>query len=531
MKSANVKDVLKFQRMVRDGRMGRRDFLAAMSALGIAGTAATGFLHASGALAATPRKGGTARFANYIHGSDDQMDPIVFSSGVDYTRGRATYNGLIQMRDNLVLAPELAEEWSANRDATEYAFKIRKGVVFHDGSPLTADDVVWSMNRHLGADSPSAARGLFRSVREWKKADGHTVKAILDTPDSDLPAKLTEKQAKIVKMDTDDFKKGNGTGPFILESLETGVRSIHVRNPDYWRDGANLEALEITAITDPLVRINALLAGDMDLINYIDPKDIARIEAAEGVRVISTPSSAYAGICILKNTAPGENDDFVKGIQFIQDRKRILRSVLKGHGTIGNDHPIGPAFGPDHCAELTQRPFDPDRAKFHLKRSGVASAEIHVAPLRPSIVRICLLMQANLGRIGFGLRIKKVPADGYFGTVFMKVPMNVVTWNMRPTANAQMAIQFAPDAVWNDTFWRDERMGKLLTAQLAETDPARRHTMLCEMQTLIHHRSGIVIPCHSNEVDGVSDRIQGIPNVPFGPLGGYEWPEFAWMDE
>ena len=73
------------------------------------------------------------------------MDPIVFTSGIDYTRGRATYNGLIQIRDNMALAPELAEEWSVNSNATEYTFKIRKGVEFHDGSPLTADDVVWSM--------------------------------------------------------------------------------------------------------------------------------------------------------------------------------------------------------------------------------------------------------------------------------------------------------------------------------------------------------------------------------------------------
>ncbi|MCY3672660.1 MAG: ABC transporter substrate-binding protein, partial [Alphaproteobacteria bacterium] len=295
-------------------------------------------------------------------------------------------------------------------------------------------------------------------------------------------------------------------------------------------DGANFEALEITAITDPLARANALIAGDVELINQVDSKSIPRVEEADGVRVISTPTSAYTGICILKNTAPGENDDFVKGMQYIQDRERIVRSILKGHGTVGNDHPVGPAFGPDHCADLAQRPFDPDKAKFHLEKSGITSAELHVAPVRLGIVEICLLMQANLKKIGFDLRIKKVPTDGYWGAVWMKEPMNVVSWNMRPTANAQMAIQFAPGAAWNDTFWNNERMGELLTAQLAETDPAKRHGMLCEMQTLIHNGSGMVIPCHVNEVDGASNKIQGIPSVPFGSLGAYEWIEFAWMD-
>ena len=127
------------------------------------------------------------------------MDPIVLSSSIDYTRGQATYNGLIQILDNMALHPELAEEWTTNSDATEYTFKIRKGVEFHDGSPLTADDVVWSMNRHLGEDSPSVAKALFGTVKEWKKVDSHTVTAVLNSPDSDLPAKLGEKQFKVVK--------------------------------------------------------------------------------------------------------------------------------------------------------------------------------------------------------------------------------------------------------------------------------------------------------------------------------------------
>ena len=100
-----MKDIRKFQQMVRDGAMGRRDFLTAMTALGVSTAAATGFLHSSSALAATPRKGGTARYANNLHGPDDQMDPIVFTSGIDYTRGRATYNGLVQMNGTPTATP------------------------------------------------------------------------------------------------------------------------------------------------------------------------------------------------------------------------------------------------------------------------------------------------------------------------------------------------------------------------------------------------------------------------------------------
>ena len=525
-----MKDVKKFQQMYRDGRVNRREFLAAMGALGLSTTAAGGLLTSAGALAATPKKGGLAKYANNLHGPDDQMDPIVFTSGIDYTRGRATYNGLIQILDNMTLHPELAEEWSTNSNATEFTFKIRKGVEFHDGSPLTADDVVWSMNRHLGEDSTSVIKAFFSTVTEWKKVDGHTVKAVLSSPDSDLPVKLGEKQAKIVKMGTEDFRKGNGTGPFLLESFEPGVRSTHVRNPNYWRDGANFDALELTGITDPQARVNALIAGDMDLVNSVDSKGIRLIEQTEGVRIVSTPSGLYSGICCLKNTEPGSNDDFVKGLQYIQDRERIVRSILKGHGTLGNDHPISVAYGADHCHELPQREYDPDKAKFHLNKSGYTSAELFVAPVLSGIEETCLLMQNNLKKIGFDLRIKKVPTDGYWGAVWMKEPLNVVSWNMRPTANAMLSIQFAPGAAWNDTFWNNERFGELLKLQLAETDSAKRHEMLCEMQMLVHNGSGMVIPAHTNILDGVSNKIQGIPNVPLGSLGAYEWVEFAWRE-
>ncbi|MCZ6774189.1 MAG: ABC transporter substrate-binding protein [Proteobacteria bacterium] len=525
-----MKEIKVFQQMFRDGRMSRRDFMSAMGALGLSATAAGGFLTSAGALAATPRKGGSVIFAGNLHGPDDQMDPIVFTSGIDYTRGRASYNNLVQILDNMTLHPELAEEWSTNSDATEYTFKIRKNVHFHDGSPFTADDVIWSMNRHLGKDSPSVIKAFFTAVSEWKKVDSHTVKVILNSPDSDLPIKLGEKQAKIVKKDTTDFKLGNGTGPFLLESFQPGVKSTHVRNENYWRKPANFDALEITAITDPIARVSALIAGNVQLISNVDAKSVRLIDEAGGVHIKSTPSGLYGGICVLKNTPPGENDDFVKGMQYIQDRERIVRAILKGHGVVGNDQPISPSYGADHCQELPQRPYDPDKAKFHLNKAGVSSAELFVAPVTTGTEDASLLMQANLKKIGFDLKLKKVPTDGYWGAVWMKEPLNTVTWNMRPTANAMMSLQFAPNSSWNDTFWNNDRFGDLLKLSLAETDPAKRHAMHCEMQTLVHNGSGMVIPYHLNILDGVSDKVHGIPNVPLGALGAYEWPEFAWLE-
>ncbi len=506
----------------------RREILQFMVATGVTYAAANNvFTSGQVAMATTPKKGGSVRMASNLHGPDDQLDPPLFTSTIDYTRGRATYNSLIQHSDELVPQPELAESFEPNSDATEWTFKIRKGVSFHDGAKMTADDVVYSMNRHQGENSTSVIKSVLAGIKEWKKTGEYEVQAILDGSNADLPTLLGLFQTKIVKRDTKGA--GNGTGPFRMEAFEPGVKSVHVRNEDYWREGANLDACEITAITDPVARVNALIAGDVQMAAIIEPKAFRQIESADGVTLLSTPAALQVGLCALKNTAPGDNDDFVKGLQYIQDRERIVKKILRGKGSIGNDTPISASHGPDFCAELPQREFDPDKAKFHFQKAGISSAEIFVAQVASGIEDTCLLAQVNCAKIGFDLQIRKVPTDGYWGAIWMKQPLNVVTWNMRPTANSQMAIQFGPGAEWNDTYWNNERMGELLKLSLSELDPVKRHAMYCEMQTLIHEGSGMTIPAFSNINDGIANNVMGVPKVPLGQLGACEWPEFSWL--
>ncbi len=514
-------------KVVRGG-YSRRDALKLMVATGITMAAAENILvSGSVAYAATPKKGGSVRMASDLHGPSDNTDPPLFTSGIDYVRGRAVYNGLIQHANDLSPQPELAESFEPNSNATEWTFKLRKGVEWHDGSKFTADDVVYSMNRHLTDDSTSVIKSVMASVKEWKKLGSHEVKAVMNTSNSDLPTLLGIFQNKIVKNgSTGDWI---GTGPFTMESFEPGVKSVHKRNENYWREGANLDACEITAITDPVARINALISGDVQIVSAVDPKAYRQVRSADNVTLTSIPAASQLGICILKNTKPGESDDFVKGLQYIQDRKRIVKRILKGEGSLGNDTPISAAHGADWCTELPQREFDPDKAKFHFKKSGYSGADLYVAPVTSGIEDTCLLAQANAAKIGFKLNLKKVPNDGYWGAVWMKEPLNVVTWNMRPTANSQMAIQFGPGAAWNDTFWNNKRMGELLSLSLAETDPARRHAHYCEMQTLIHEGSGMVIPAFSNITGGISNKVMGMPTVPLGQSGAGEWPEFIWL--
>eukprot|EP00494_Astrolonche_serrata_P005760 UN05777 len=126
------------------------------------------------------------------------------------------------------------------------------------------------MKRHQGEDSTSVIKSVLASVGEWKKTGPMEVKAVMKTPNADLPTLLGLFQTKIVQNGTNGG--GIGTGPFVMESFQPGVKSVHVRNKNYWREGANLDACEITAITDPVARVNAVIAGDVQLAVSIEPK-------------------------------------------------------------------------------------------------------------------------------------------------------------------------------------------------------------------------------------------------------------------
>jgi peptide/nickel transport system substrate-binding protein len=506
--------------------------IAAGASIGAAGSIVTA---AGEALAATPKRGGQIRFAWDQHGPADTLDPILFTASIDYARGRIHYNNLCRLQPDLTVTPELATEWEANSDATEWTFKLRQGVEWHDGSKLTADDVVYAMMRHIGEESKSKAKVLVGSVKEWVKDDDYTVRAVLDAPNAELPVILGTFHFKIVKNGTTDFQAPIGTGPFKLDEFKPGVRSVHSRNDNYWNDeaGPYVDQIEAFAITDSVARVNALITGDVNMIGNLDPKAIPQVEAADGVEVFAVESGRYPTITCMMDRAPGNNPDFVKGLKYLQRRDRVLKVVQKGIGTVGNDQPVGPAYGAGWCKEANDPPvydYDPDKGKFHLDKSGISTAELHVAEVYPGMTDICLMLQRECAKVGFDLQIKKVPNDGYWGAIWMKQPMNVSSWNMRPSANIMLTLTNTSDAPWNEARWKNERFDQLLAMARAELDAGKRYEMMCEAQKLCATEGGSLIPTHSAYIDGIASNVKGLPRVPLGALGGLEWPEFVWID-
>jgi len=155
---------------------------------------------------------------------------------------------------------------------------------------------------------------------------------------------------------------------------------VHTRNEDYWAEPAHIERVEVFGITDTTARLNAILTGDVHMIVTVDPKAIPQLEASDNAYLLSTPSNQWNGICCMKNQHPGENDDFVLGMKYLPRRERIVKALLKGHGVVGNDHPIGLSNRYHATAEeLPQRKYDVDKAKFHLKKAGLSSLKVDLS--------------------------------------------------------------------------------------------------------------------------------------------------------
>ena len=525
-------DRARFLNMVKKG-ISRRDFMHYMMAAGATAAASgTLFTGVSDAWADTPKRGGRVVFAGDQHGPNDTLDPALFTSAVDYFRGRMYYGSLTRLTKNLGYEPELAEEVLSNDSATEWTFKIRKGVEFHNGKTLTADDVIYTMNRHMGADSISNASSLVAMVKEWKKVNDYEVKAILSSPNADLPIALGTFHFKILQDGAEDFSTAVGTGPYKVKEFKPGVRTVGERFGNYWGEGGYLDEIEHFGIGDPVARLNAFLAGDVDAMVNLPPKAISQVESAPGKSVWSLESAAYINIACRKDMDMSGNHDLIMAMKHLMDRQRLVKGVYKGQASLGNDHPIGPAYF-DHSPDIPQRMMDPDKAKFHFEKSGIGNTTVPIvaAEVAPGAVDQCLFLQREAAKIGMNVDVQKVTTDGYWGAVWLKAPMCVVSWNMRPTANIMMTLAFKSDAAWNETYHQDPEFDKILVEVRGVTDAAKRKEMYHTLQEKIHNDNGSIIPLYRNYVDAVSDKVKGLTHVPLNNFGGAEAPVTLWRDD
>ena len=278
------------------------------------------------------------------------------------------YNGLTVLDGSLTPQPSLAEEFTT-QDAKTWVFKLRKGVTFHDGKPLTPADVVYLDHAPQGPGDRVEGQGAGRPDRDREGQRPQRGDVRLTSPNADLPVILGTYHFHIVKEGTTDFNAGIGTGPYKVKEFKPGVRSVAVRNENYWKPGRPyLDEIELVGISDESARVNALLAGGMRPGQRGQPALDRTHHGARGkFAVLETKSGSYTDLIMRDDSGPGSNPDFVLAMKYLFNREQMLKTIAARPRRGGQR----PAHRPDQPLLLR----GPAAARLRSREGQVAPAE------------------------------------------------------------------------------------------------------------------------------------------------------------
>ncbi|NMF96976.1 ABC transporter substrate-binding protein [Aromatoleum toluolicum] len=510
----------------------RRDVLRALMASGILATTAGGLLtHTGAAFAQTPKKGGKIRVAVGAGSTADTLDPAKGGNIADSVRHYMFYSRLTTIDTELTPQMALAESMNT-KDGALWTVKLRKDVRFHDGKPLTSADVVYSLLRHKNPATGSKARAVAEEFEEIKVTGPLELQIKLNSPNVDLPALLGTAHFSIIKDGTTDFTTAIGTGPYKCKEFKPGVRSISVRNDDYWKPGKPyLDEIEYFSIPDEAARVNALLSGDVHLINAINPRSAPTVSAAPGYTLFESKTGHYTDIIMRDNLGPVKNPDFVLAMKYMLDREQMLKVAMRGFGIIGNDQPVQPS-NRFYFSGLPQRTFDLDKAKFHLQKAGMAGQTLPMVASTAAngSVDMAQILQLSAQKAGLNLDIKRMPADGYWSNHWAKHPMSFGNISPRPTVDLMFTLFYKSNSPQNVSGWKNEQFDQLLDAARGETNDAKRKQMYADMQVIVHEQCGVGIPMFINSIDGFTNKLKGYGSHPLAGLMGFDFAEHVWLD-
>ena len=529
----SARDLARLRADVRAGRISRREFMQGAAALGASLFSA---LEWSEAAVAEPKKGGQLRVGLDDGNTTDSMDPATYASRFMISMAHTRCNFLTEIDATNQVTGELAEDWDVSPDAKTWTLKLRKGVEFHNGKTFEAGDAAASLNHHRGDGSKSGAKALLESVTDIRADDKHTLVIELATGSADLPYVLTDYHFVILPSDGEgkiDWESNIGTGGYVVETFEPGVQATLKRFPNYWKEGrAHFEAILYSAIPDVAARQTALVTNALDAMIECDFKTIHLLQTDSGVVIDEVPTGTHVTMPMQADVAPFDNADVRLALKHLIDREATVKIVLNGHGSIGNDHPISPIM-PFHDASIEQRGYDPDKARFHLKKAGMENLRIDLSAADAVItggVDMAVLFAETAKKAGVEVNVVREPDDGYWANVWLKKPFTLSGWGQRPTPDIIFTLGYAAGGEWNESHFKHDRFNKLMVQARAELDPKKRAEMYSEMQRILHEEGSVIIPFFRNWIYARRENVShGNELTASWPLDGFRGAERWWF--
>jgi peptide/nickel transport system substrate-binding protein len=469
------------------------------------------------------RNGGTLRIGVSGGGADDSIDAHVLTTVPDISRAHQLYEGLAGRNTNSDFELLLAESIEPDKKAQAWTIRLRPGVTFHNGKPVTADDVLFSLKRITDPDDPKtgAASIGYMDLDRSRKLDKRTVRIQLKFPNVAFPDDLGQYFNSVVPTDY-DTKKPVGTGPFMFDSFVPGERSVFKKNPDYWRDGLpRVDEVVIIDFPEDTPRVNALLSGQVDAITDLPSGQIAQVKSNDQFKVLISETGGWQPFTMRVDKAPFNDVKVRQAMRLLVDRKQMIEQVLSGQGRVAND--LYAPYDPAYNDELPQRRQDLDQAKSLLRQAGQSdlSVELVTSPVVQGIVEAAQVLAEQAKGAGVTINVRKVDTGTFYGDNYLQWTFAQDFWVTR-TYLSQVAQHALPDSPFNETHWKDPEFLDLISRARAELDDARRADLLKQAQEIEYERGGLIIWAFNNQLDAYSDTVGGFHPARSGfPLTNY----------
>lgn len=446
---------------------------------------------------AAPKRGGTLRLALSGGAASDGFNPALHTGQMQMYMNQFSNRLVKEKADTGKLYPELATSWQAKNKNKEWTFKLRKGVKFHDGSKLTAKDVVYTIKWHTAEKSKSSVKSYFGNLTDVKAVDNYTVKMTFSKSEPDVPAIMAMYNTSILKNGWKDWTKPMGSGPYKIVSFEPGVKVVLKRNQDYWNidNSAWIDKIEIIYINDTNSALNAFLSGQVDLI-FVDTKIAKKLEKISKVHLAKAAGKRHITLPMIATKDPYTDLNVRMALKHSIDREKVIQNAFDGYGDIANDNPISSAYA--DYVPVKGNSYDLDKAKYYLKKSGNSKLNITYSAnntaVGASVEEVGLIMSESLKKIGANMKVVREPGDGYWTNVWMKKAFSASFWAGRPTALMMLNAAYISSASWNESFWKSKKFDKLLDAAASVSSAADKKDKLGEAQQLLTTEGSVIIP-------------------------------------
>ena len=496
----------------------RRDLLKATAmGAGLLGTssliAACGSSPSSTATTAPatskPKRGGMFMAGIGGGSATDTLDPDLPNQDADFARAINLYNGLVQLEPDFTLKYYLAEEITPNATATKFTIRVKKGITWHNGKDLTADDVIFTFQRIWNPKSPDQGAGglSYVDMNNLRKVDKYTVEVPMHQPFLVFPEMLADFFYFVAPVGYDP-KNPVGTGPFKAHTFTPGVQSVFTRNENYFEDGLPyVDGLTIIDINDVTSRVNAMSTGTVHCVDQLPATAIPSLSSPD-IKILRSRNASWTPIVMQENLAPFQDNRVRMAMKLIVDRPQMVAVALDGYGQVGNDF-FG-LYDPSYDTSIPQRQQDIAQAKALLKAAGRSdlSVTIDTSPVVAGLVEAATGSAQQAKLAGVNVNINNMPTSAYFGPTYLHRPFSQSFW----TGNyylAQVTQTNLPNALFNEPHFINDRYLSLFKQANAEFDVAKRYDIIHEMQVIDHNEGGYLIYAFPDVLDAYSTKVHG----------------------